>query len=101
MPPTTHRLIASFYHDPPLWVGERPVRDTVDDEGQPPTVNFELFNKEVTRRKLDGRLELRVSVDGLFAFDFVNWPPAYMPNNVPSPISDFDAMADEAINKTH
>lgn len=93
----THKLFGGFYHDPPIWVGERPV----DDEAQPPSVNFQKFNNEVARQTLASGLELRVSVEGFFAFDFTNWTPAHIPNNEPNTIPDFDVMVDAAINQTY
>lgn len=92
-----NRLVAGFYHDPPLWVGERPV----NDDTEPPTVNFAMFNNKVARQTLAGGLEFRVSVEGFFAFDFTNWSPAHIPNNMLNTIPDFDVMVNAAINQTY
>jgi hypothetical protein len=90
-----HKPVTAFYHDPPIWVGESPV----DHEAQPPSVSFNKFNNEVVRHTFEGGIELRVSVEGLFAFDFTNWAPAHIRDNKPNMVPNIDAMVDAAINR--
>jgi hypothetical protein len=92
------KTVTAFYHDPPLWVGE----DPTDRCAQPPTVDFNRFNREVLRKALGPGLEMWVSVEGVFTFDFSAWPPGRRPRNDDNtPAGDFDAQADAAIKRTY
>lgn len=59
-----NRNVIGFYHDPPIFLQENPV------DSASRTVAFERFNQEVVREKLNADLEMRATVEGLFAFDF-------------------------------
>lgn len=68
--------IWGFYHDPPLWVGERPeelYREVVRPEA------FHAMRDEIVRRTIAGQIEFRATREGLFAFDFTDWPPGLQP----------------------
>ncbi|MFJ8965852.1 hypothetical protein ACIRG5_41330 [Lentzea sp. NPDC102401] len=92
------RSIFAFYHDPPIWIETSPV----SLEQNPPTVNFDAFNTEVARRTIAGGVQVRVSVEGFFVFDFQAWPPGHRLEWVDGtrPPS-FEAMADAAVNRTY
>jgi hypothetical protein len=81
--------IAGFYHDPPLFVGEKPV--DIPDGGGTPHVHFDRFSREVMRTTLAGGLEISVTVDGEFMFDFTALPDCVYPHG---DMRDFLAMAD-------
>jgi hypothetical protein len=69
---------AGFYHDPPLWVGTVPV----DFSSKPPAVDVSQFRKPAFRKVLENGIEIKVTVEGIFAFDFKHWPRAAL---IPSP----------------
>ena len=93
--PLSDRTIVAFYHDPPLWVGTNPV-----DRANGMRLDLELLNQEVFRRKLSCGIELRVSIEGIFAFDFTDWTPGRRPSQDLID-ADFDELANAAVNRTY
>lgn len=57
---------AAFYLYPPVWVIERP-------SGGWTSLNVRAMEDEVYRRKMASGIEVKVTRDGLFAFDFSCW----------------------------
>jgi hypothetical protein len=83
------REAAAFYHDPPLWVGRNPV----DQTGQV-APDFDAFRQAVFRQKLDSGVEVKVTVEGLFAFGFEGWRLGIFPSAEIDRPPDLDATAE-------
>jgi hypothetical protein len=79
---------AGFYHDPPLWVGTAPV----DFSAQLPIVDALQLRKPAFRRVLDNGVEIKATVEGLFAFDFRHWPQAALIPSPPDQTKPFENM---------
>ncbi|BBY25204.1 hypothetical protein [Mycobacterium stomatepiae] len=86
--------ITGFYHDPPVFLGERPVDESTKQ------VFFDRFNEAVLRTTLHCGLEFRASVEGLIAFDFTTSENCATPMNGPHFIDDFDVLAEKKVRQT-
>ena len=68
---------AGFYHDPLLWVGESPVDwSRPRPSGQMPEVNLGIL-ADVVYEGRAGPIGVEVLREGLFWFDFADWPEAH------------------------
>ena len=90
-----NRSCAGFYHDPPIWAGSSPIDWT---KSQDP--DFDAFRQEVFRQKLDGIAEVRVTCEGLFAFDFTGWSPGTFPEEKDNQPAPFELSAEAILNRT-
>lgn len=81
---------AGFYHDPPLWVGVMPV----DLSANPPSIDASRFRETAFRKDLNCGIRFKVTVEGLFAFDFTGWPDGVFPPGPPDPSTPFEDMPD-------
>jgi len=92
----TARQVSGIYHDPPIWVGAR-VIDFARDDRQV----LKRLREEVFRGEIGDVIELMVTREGLFAFDFEKWTPGRMPadgkDGAPVP---FEKMAETQLNRT-
>jgi hypothetical protein len=79
---------AGFYHDPPLWIGTVPV----DFSAKVPIVDGAQLRKSAFCKTLKNGIELKVTVEGLFAFDFTHWPRAAFIPSPPDRTKPFDGM---------
>ncbi len=86
------RQVNGIYHDPPIWVGPR-VIDFAKDDRQ----SLRRLREEVFRGQIGDAIELMVTREGLFAFDFEKWAPGHMPATVDTP---FEKMAATFLNRT-
>lgn len=77
---------AGFYHDPPLWVGVTPV----DFSANPPLVDTSRFRETAFRKDLNCGIRVKVTVEGLFAFDFAEWPGGVFPPGPSDPSKPFE-----------
>ena len=71
IPTLSQPKIWGFYHDPPIWIESEPIG--LDEEPVPLNA-FSEMQEEVLRINITDRLEFRATREGLFAFDFSNWP---------------------------
>jgi hypothetical protein len=89
-----NRNVTGFYHDPPLFLVEYPM----SDEGK--VLHFDRFDEDILRTKLGGGLEMRATVEGLFAFDFSAIADCKIPGNEDGAMDDFNAIAEAMIRRT-
>jgi hypothetical protein len=81
---------AGFYHDPPFWVGSNPINRSSSE-----APDFKAFRDEAVRRNVTDELVLRVTREGLFAFDFAKWPPGAAPAE-----TSLDQRAQTTLNRS-
>jgi len=79
MPALSPPTIWGFYHDPPAWIESEP-RGLEEDPV--PKSTFDAMREEVLRIRVSDRLAFRATREGLFAFDFSNWPEMLLPNEL-------------------
>ena len=79
---------AGFYHDPPLWVGTVPVNFS----SKVPIVDWTQLRRLAFRKVLANGIEIKVTIEGLFAFDFSTWPPAALIPSPPDRTKPFDGV---------
>lgn len=70
------RNLAALYHDPPLWVDDAPAGIEMV---HPSPESFGSMRDEIVRRPVGSHLELRVTREGLFVFDFSQLAEAALP----------------------
>lgn len=92
----TARQVSGIYHDPPIWVGAR-IIDFASDDRQ----SLRRLREEIFREQIADSIELMVTREGLFAFDFEKWAPGHMPadgkDGTPVP---FEKTAETHLNRT-
>lgn len=69
-PDSVSPTIGGYFRIPAVWIGERPDATLVR------TLNPTIHHETVLRRNLRCGLKARVQRDGLFVFDFADWPRA-------------------------
>lgn len=75
---------AAYYHWPTVWVGSAPPASGAD-------IDISTLEEEVYRTTLPVGIAAKVFRDGMFIFDFSDWPPGRaLPDDGES---DFDAVA--------
>jgi hypothetical protein len=62
--------VSGYFRIPAIWVGEKPL------EAEVRRLNPRVHHKTVFRSKLRCGIAVRVQRDGLFVFDFADWPYA-------------------------
>src|SRR6266404_4455155 len=98
-----NRSCSGFYHDPPVWIDARPADF---DQLQGPTTtpwqqsSFDSFREEVFREKITESIELRVTREGRFEFQFAGWRPGTFPREVTDKPTPFEKTAEVILNRT-
>jgi hypothetical protein len=65
--------VAGFYHFPPVWVGAA----ASSSNGE---VDLNELNDQIFNESFANGVQMRVSREGLFLYDFSSWPEAVMPS---------------------
>ena len=95
--PERHQMstdILAFFLYPPVWVIKPPPA-----EGPSPiSVDVRAMEDEVYRRKIPGGIEVKVTRDGLFVFDFSSWARCQRPPEVENMV-DFDEEVSGRVGK--
>lgn len=88
------RGITGFYHDPPIFIAETPIAEDRQ------TIDFDLFSRNVFQNKLSTGLEMKATVDGLFAFNFQDMSGYTYPADENYTVTRFNHTADILIKRT-
>jgi hypothetical protein len=88
-----NRNVTGFYHDPPIFVGECPVDEVAEK------VYFDRFSEKVLQTTLSRGINMEVTVEGLFIFDF-NADISYAIPDDTETHNDFNFIADKIVRRT-
>ena len=90
--------VTGFYHDPPVFLVEHPIDHAA--AGGTWKVLFDRFDHEILRTNLAEKVQMRATVEGLFAFDFSNMTDCAISETGPELQIDFFERAEKRLLRT-
>lgn len=83
---------SAYYHWPPVWVGSQPEQVGIN-------IDVSTIASEVYRESLPIGISVRVLQEGVFIFDFEDWPPGRIIEEDKDTPADFDVVGEAILRR--